>query len=97
MFKLLDWWKNYRLEIIAAKSAAQNAQFLAMQKMVEAQMSTINQWFTGFQTYEVPKSTTVREIDEWNDEQNRLHPGVQRSIENAIKAGTFPELKDILT
>jgi hypothetical protein len=96
MYKLLDWWRDYRLAIIKAKSDAKNAQFIAMQKMVEAQMEVVGKWFSGFQTLEVPSTHTITDEDAYYNEQAKLNPQLAESIRNAAKAGAFPDLADIL-
>jgi hypothetical protein len=93
---LLDWYKQYRLDIIKAQSDADNAQFILMKEMVVAQTGIIQNWLDGFKVTEIPSSTIMRDEDEYIEEQNRLHPSIKESIENGIKAGAFPELRDIL-
>lgn len=103
LFRLLDWYKQYRLDVIKAKSDIQNKPYEAMMEIVKAQSKFLQDWLDGFKVTEVPISTTIRDEDEYRMEQERernknleLDPGIKKSIENALKAGALPELRDIL-
>ncbi len=93
---ILDWIKSYRLDVIKAKAEADNMQFMLMRDMVKANTDVVKTWLDSFKVTDIPASTVIRDEDEFVEEQNRLHPGIRESVQNAIKAGVFPELKDIL-
>ncbi len=100
MFQLFNWWSEYRLKRLQIKLDAQNRPYEIMADAIKSQADMITQYFNSFKTTEIPTSHTIRDEDEYNAEIERsgskLNPGVSQSIKNAIRAGSFPELKDIL-
>lgn len=99
MFK---WWTDYQLKKLELKLQAQNRPFELMAQAISAQSKFLEDWLGNFKTTDIPTSTIVRDADEYYAEQQRiresgeLDPGIQKSIHNAIKAGSFPELADII-
>lgn len=71
MMMVLEWWKAYRLETIAAKAKADNYQYDTIRAMVEAQADFMGQWLKGFQVTELPTSSVRRDEDVAEDELNR--------------------------
>ena len=102
LIRLLDWYQQYRISIIDARTKQENRQFELMKEMVEKQSSFMNKWLESFNITELPSSSVVRDLDQWREEQDRgddpaseLPPGLQHSIRNALKAGAFPDLQDM--
>lgn len=105
LIKLLDWYKQYRLDLIAAKTKQQNRQFELMAEVVDKQSSFMNKWLESFNITDLPASTVVRDIDQWRAEQDRdrfgdttneLPPDLRQSISNALRSGAFPDLQEML-
>ena len=94
LFRMLDWWKQYKLDMIAAQSKAENAHYDAMVQVVAKQNDFITRWLDQFKMTDVPTSTVVRDVDEWQAEQDR-EGGIQASLSNAVEAG-FPDLQDLM-
>ncbi len=109
-FKFLEWWRNYRLERLKLKLEAKTKPFETIKEVVEklttaqaSQTRVLEMWMASFNTHEIPKSVVVRDEDEFTEEQNRewesLHGGIPKeiaeSVRNGIKAGAFPDIKDM--
>ncbi len=101
MWQLFNWWSEYRLKRLQIKLDATNRPYEILASAVASQADMVTRYFDSFKTTEIPTSHTIRDEDEYNAEIERsggkLNPGVSQSIKNAIRAGSFPELKDILT
>lgn len=91
---------DYRLKRLEMKLAAQRAPFEALMAATNAQNEFLKEWLGNFKvdTLNQPTSTVVRDIDEWNEEQERQRLGqseLHESVHNAIKAGASIPLMDI--
>lgn len=109
--KLFKLWTQYRLERLQRKLDAQNKPFSCIEQIVQQlqvsqneQTKVLQTWMNSFQVHEVPKSTVVRDEDEFTAEQDRaweelngsgIPSGVAQSVRNAIQFGAFGEVKDI--
>jgi hypothetical protein len=108
---LLNWYRDYKLAQLKMKLEAANKPYDALLGVVDKlstaqneQTKVLQEWMSGFKTTDIPSSTIMRDADEYQQEQDRLRsdgditldPGIKASITNAMKAGAFPELKDIL-
>ena len=106
---LFNAWRNYRLDRLRLKLDARNKpydtvadigrQFMAMQA---DQTKVLQTWMDSFKITELPKSTVVRDADEFSEEQDRayaelhdLPPGVAQSIRNAMGVGAEESLMDV--
>lgn len=116
IFRILSWWREYRLERLRLQIEAKNKPYTTIEQVAKeftaamnAQTSILQDWIGGFKTTEIPKSSVVRELDEWNNEQKRKLDGdewitvespadlLRDSLaKEAKKAGVFPDVADIL-
>ena len=96
---MLKWWTEYRLERLRLKLAAQNKPFEVMAEAIKAQSQFLQDWLSGFKMTDLPTSSTVRDIDEYQAELERnrgMSDNLVQSVENAMKANAFPELRSLL-
>lgn len=106
LFRVLEWWKAYQLEKLEIKQAMAVAPYKAIEQMVdkltramESNSAVLKAWMDSFTTTAVPASTIMRDEDEVRDELERLgfeRPELHESINAALKAGAFPDLKAII-
>lgn len=96
LFRLLDWIKQYRLDMVKARAEAEHYQLRLITEAMTENTNVIKAWFSNFTTTEVPSSSIVRDEDAFAQEQDELHPGIRQSIENGVRAGAFPEILDLL-
>jgi hypothetical protein len=104
LYKLLNWYKQYKLDLIAAEAAAANKPFEAVMAVAQQQSQFMEKWLDSWKGTEVPSSTVVRDLDEWHAEQARLRqeqgdnlsPELRQSIENAIRGGALGDLREML-
>lgn len=71
MFNPFTWYSEYRLKRLELTLAAQRAPFEMMAQVVEKQAGVLNEWLNQFKVSELPKTTTIRDEDEWREEQLR--------------------------
>jgi len=71
MWNPLKEWLAHRERMATIQLDAQNAPYLAMVTVVEAQNKVLNEWLSGFKSTAIPATTTVREHDEYLKELER--------------------------
>lgn len=71
LMKFLEWYKQYRLDLIAAETKRDNRQFELMAEVVDKQSSFMNKWLESFQITDLPTATVTRDLDQWRAEQDR--------------------------
>lgn len=95
-FRLLNWYKDYRLDKIKAQAEADHYQLKLITDAMTENTNVIKSWFSHFTTTEVPSASVTRDEDEYQREQDDLHPSIRESIQNGIKAGAFPDLANFI-
>jgi len=109
--RLFAMWAQYRLAKQERKFHAQNRPFEVIENIVTQlrqsqgeQTKVLQTWMESFQVHEMPKTSVVRDADEFTEEENRawdeLHAagvpsGVAESVRNAIRAGSLADVKDM--
>lgn len=95
MYKLLDWYKQYRLDMIAAKSAADNRHTELLTQLVDGQLAFFRQWLTSWQAVDVPAATVVRDEDKVAEEDDRARAALRADFPD-IDAATLRDIQQSL-
>jgi hypothetical protein len=71
MYNPLQAWFRHREEMQRLRTVEAAAPFQALIAVTQQQNAVMMEWLAGFKSTAIPKTTTLRDADEFNAEQDR--------------------------
>lgn len=106
LWRLLDWYRDYRLERLRLVTQAQQAPFVALETIVGKALvangestQLLKTWLESFTAKSDTGTTTIRDDDEVRMELERLgfeNPALHETINTALRSGNIAEFKEII-